>query len=147
MNSIAEQEGLEIAIVPGQGGATLAPTLLAGDADASISGGIHSKFLAGGELKVLLSTLSRGKLMATPDVPSSFEKYGVSLDNNLLILAPKGLPEDILAKLEEAVAVAAASDRHKEVMATIQYPVAYMDSADATAMLLEREARGMENLK
>ncbi len=147
MNAIAEQEGLDIAIVPGQGGATLAPTLLAGDADVSISGGIHAPFLANGELKVLLSTLSNGQLMATPDVPSSFEKYGVSLDNNLVILAPKGLPTDIAEKLAEAVEIAAQSERHKEVMATIQYPVTYMNSADATAMFLEREARSKETLK
>lgn len=146
MNAIAEQEGLDIAIVPGQGGATLAPTLLAGDADVSISGGIHAPFLANGELKVLLSTLSAGQLMATPDVPSSFERYGVSLDNNLVILAPKGIPDEVAEKLAEAVKVAADSEQHKKVMATIQYPITYIDAADSTAMYLEREARAEELL-
>lgn len=139
MQAIAAKEGIEMDIVPGRGGATVAPALIAGDADVSFSGGVHSKFLPNGELQVLLSTLSSGKLMATPDVPNSAERYGVSLANNMTFLAPAGLPADILAKLEAAVEKAAMSDRHADTMAKIQYPVTYQNSADSTARYLEQE--------
>ena len=125
MQAIAKAEGIEMDIVPGQGGATVAPTLIAGDADVSFSGGIHAKFLPSGELQVLLSTLASGQLMATPDVPNSQELYGVSLANNMTVLAPKGLAADVLAKLEAAVEKAAMSDRYVETMDKIQYPVTY----------------------
>ena len=140
MEAIADAEGIEMNIVPGQGGATVAPTLIAGDADVSFSGGIHAKFLPTGELQVLLSTLSSGKLLATPDVPNSQELYGVSLANNMTVLAPAGLPEDILAKLEAAVEKAALSETYADVMSKIQYPVTYMNSADSTASYLADEA-------
>lgn len=135
MNAIAEAEGLEIAIVPGQGGATLAPTLIAGDADVSISGGIHTPFVESGDLVVLLSLLSTGDLMATPDVPSAQELYGISMENNLVISGPAGMSDDVVAALEGAVETATESERFIETMDTIQFPVAYRSSADATQFL------------
>lgn len=140
MQAIAKAEGIDINIVPGQGGATVAPTLISGDADVSFSGGVHSKFLPSGELQVLLSTLSSGSLQASPDVPNSQERYGVSLANNMTVLAPAGLPDDVLAKLEAAVEAAANSAGYAEVMAKIQYPVAYANSADSTAQYLLDQA-------
>lgn len=140
MEAIAAAEGIEMDIVPGQGGATVAPTLIAGDADVSFSGGVHSKFLPSGELQVLLSTLATGQLQATPDVPNSQERYGVSLANNMTVLAPAGLPDDVVAKLEAAVETAANSAGYAEIMERIQYPVTYMNSADSTAQYLADEA-------
>lgn len=140
MQAIAEAEGIEMDIVPGQGGATVAPTLIAGDADLSVSGGVHSKFLPTGELQVLLSLLSTGELMASPDVPNAQERYGVSLTNNMTVTAPAGLPEDVLAKLEAAVMTAANSQTYADTMAKISFPVTYMNAADSTAHYLEAEA-------
>lgn len=140
MQAIAAAEGIEMDIVPGQGGATVAPTLIAGDADLSFSGGVHSRFLPTGELQVLLSTLSSGQLLATPDAPSSQDLYGVSLANNMTVLAPAGLPDDVAAALEAAIEVAAGSDAYAEVMSNIQFPVTYMNSADSTAQYLADEA-------
>lgn len=140
MQAIAKAEGIEMDIVPGQGGATVAPTLIAGDADLSVSGGVHSKFLPTGELQVLLSLLSTGELMASPDVPNAQERYGVSLTNNMTVTAPAGLPEDVLAKLEAAVMKAAQSQVYADTMAKIRFPVTYMNSADSTAHYLEAEA-------
>lgn len=138
MNALAKAEGLDIAIIPGQGGATLAPTLIAGDADVSVSGGVHTPFVKSGELVVLLSLLGDGTLMANSDVPSAQDLYGVSMENNLVLSAPAGLPDDISAKLQDAVQAAANSARHKEVMDTIQYPVVYLNGADATEKLTKQ---------
>lgn len=140
MQAIADAEGINMDIVPGKGGATVAPTLIAGDADISVSGGIHSKFLDSGELQVLLSLLESGELMATPDVASAKERYGVSLANNLTVLAPAGIDPDIAAKLEAAVMKAAQSDDYAAVMEKIKYPVTYMSSADSTEQFLSVES-------
>ncbi|MDO6732804.1 tripartite tricarboxylate transporter substrate binding protein [Marinovum sp. 2_MG-2023] len=145
MNALAKAEGLEIAIIPGQGGATLAPTLIAGDADVSVSGGVHTPFVESGDLVVLLNLLGDGSLMANPEVPSAFELYGVSMENNLVISGPKGLSEDVVNRLEEAVRAASESDRHKEVMDSIQYPIVYRDSDTATEKLT-RQYKGAKSL-
>lgn len=83
--------------------------------------------------------MSSGKLLATPDVPNSQELYGVSLANNMTVLAPAGLPDDILGKLEAAVEAAAMSDTYADVMSKIQYPVTYMNSAESTDRYLADE--------
>ena len=140
MKAIAEAEGIKMDIVPGRGGATVAPTLIAGDADISFSGGIHAKFPPSGKLQVLLSTLESGKLLATSNVSSSKDLYGVALANNMTLLAPTGLPADVLAKLESALQTAANSDRYAKVMGTIQYPVIWMNSSQSIDKYLDMEA-------
>ena len=38
--------------------------------------------------------------MATPDVPSAQELYGISMENNLVISGPAGMSDDVVAALE-----------------------------------------------
>ena len=78
--------------------------------------------------------------MATPDLPNGQKRYGVSLANNMTVLAPAGLPAEVLAKLEAAVEKAAMSETYAETMAKIPFPVTYMNSADSTAQYLADEA-------
>ncbi|MDR5907890.1 tripartite tricarboxylate transporter substrate-binding protein, partial [Franzmannia qiaohouensis] len=52
---IAQQEGLDLRIVPTSGGAGMAPLILSGDVDFAYSGGTHSGYADSGEMPVLLS--------------------------------------------------------------------------------------------
>ena len=122
-----------------RGGADLGPAILAGDVDFGFSGGIHNRFLETGEMKVLLNMNSTGPLETTPDVPSAFELYGASVDAQGALAAPGGTPDEVLEVLAKAAKAAADSDAYAEVMANIQYPITYMDSAAAQAEL-QRQA-------
>lgn len=144
METIAAAEGIEMEIIPGTGGATIAPTLLAGDADVSFSGGIHANFLESGEMKVLLNLNSTGPLLATPDVESGFDRYGVSNDNAMVIVAPGGTPAEIVEKLSAAVEAAAASEDYAKVMDGIKYPVKFMNAGDSAAEYATQAERAME---
>ena len=135
IENIAAQEGLELEYVAADGGAAIAPALLAGDIDIAFSGGIHSRFLETGEMKVLLNLNSTGDLMATPGLPTSHELYGVANDVQSLLAVPADTPDDVVDALSEAFEAAVASDAYAETMAAIQFPVTYVGSAEAQSML------------
>ena len=132
MEKIAAQEGLEIEYVPADGGAALAPAIIAGDVDFGFSGGIHARFLESGEMKVLLN-MNNAPLMATPDVASASELYGISGEVVGGLLVPAGTPDDIVETLEAAFKSAVESDQFADVMAGIQYPVTYQSADEAQA--------------
>ena len=132
MEKIAAQEGIELEYVPAQGGADLGPALLSGDVDLGFSGGIHSRFLESGEMKVLLNMNSTGPLMATPDIPSSMDKgYGVAVDVQSGVVAAGGIPDDVFEALANAAEKAANSDDYKEVMANLAFPITFTKAPDA----------------
>lgn len=131
MEQIAATEGIEMEIVPGTGGATILPALAAGDADISNSGGIHARYLESGEMKVLLNLNSTGPLMANPEAESGFDRYGLALDNAMVIVTSGNVPADVVSKLSAAVEVAAASDGYAEIMDTIKYPINFLNAEDS----------------
>ncbi|MEM7346554.1 MAG: tripartite tricarboxylate transporter substrate binding protein [Chloroflexota bacterium] len=133
MEQIAATEGLEFEYVPAQGGADLGPALLSGDIDFGFSGGIHSRFLESGEMKVLLSMTSTGDLLATPDVPKSSDLYGTANDVQAVIVAPGDISDDVATALENAVKTASESSAYEEVLGNLQFPRTYMDAAAGQA--------------
>lgn len=126
MEAIAAQEGLEIEYVPADGGAALAPALISGDVDFGFSGGIHSRFLETGEMKVLLNMNASGPLMSTPDVPAAIDIYGISAEVQGGIVVPAGTPDDVVATIGEALAAAVEADEYIELMSNIQMPITYV---------------------
>lgn len=126
MEAIAEQEGLEIEYVPADGGAALAPALISGDVDFGFSGGVHSRFLETGEMKVLLNMNASGPLMATPDVPAGIDLYGVSSEVQGGILVPAGTPDDVVSAIGDALASAVEADEYIDLMSNIQMPITYL---------------------
>ncbi len=138
MQQIAEQEGIELEYVAADGGAAIAPALLAGDIDIAFSGGIHSRFLETGEMKVLLNLNSTGDLMATPGLPTSMDMYGVANDVQSLLAVPADTPDDVVDALAAAFKTAVESDAYAEVMANIQFPVTYADGPTTQSTLQEQ---------
>lgn len=138
MESIAEQEGLEVEYVAADGGAAIAPALLAGDIDIAFSGGIHSRFLETGEMKVLLNLNSTGDLMATPGLPTSTELYGIANDVQSVLTVPAETPDDVVTALSDAFKTAVESEAYSETMANIQFPVTYVGSAEAQATIQQQ---------
>ncbi|MEM7801246.1 MAG: tripartite tricarboxylate transporter substrate binding protein [Chloroflexota bacterium] len=131
MEVIAEIEGLEVEYVPADGGAAVAPALLAGDVDIAFSGGIHSRFLETGEMKVLMNLMSTGDLVATPGLPSSIDVYGVANNVQAILLVPADVSDEVVEQIGSAFKTAVDSDAYAETMANIQFPVTYMAYPDS----------------
>lgn len=97
---IAKQEGVEWRAVPTKGGGGMIPMLLGGQIDFAYSGGVHQRY---GDKMTVLASVIPGRLAASPDVPSTSEKYDISIPNLVIVMGPKGIPADRVKILEGAL--------------------------------------------
>lgn len=131
LNYIAAQEGIEWTGIPTKGGGEMVPFLIAGKVDFAWSGGIHGRY---GDDMFVLASMNSERLAASPDAPSIREQYGISMPGHMLITAPAGLPEDIVATLEAAIETATTNAEFVDLATNrLLFPVKYVNSADLTA--------------
>jgi tripartite-type tricarboxylate transporter receptor subunit TctC len=123
INYIAKKEGLSWTAIPTRGGGEMVPFLLGGKVDFAWSGGVHQKY--GDKMLVLASALST-RLAASPEAPSIKELYGVSMPGNALIAGPKGMPDDIVAKLESAIKAALDDPDFERILGKLKFPKAFV---------------------
>ena len=95
----------------------------------------------------ILSYLSKEKIPGYEDVPSLQDLYGFSLPNLGGLFGPKGIPEPIVKKLEDAFAKAAKDPEFVKVMERMYTPVAYMDRAQMNKYISETAPRVAEIMK
>lgn len=135
INYIAGQAGVEWTAIPTKGGGEAMPFLLGGKVDFTYSGGVHGRY--GDKMKVILSLIGN-RLVAEPDIPSIKEIYGIAMAGEAVISAPAGVPEDIVAKLDAAIAEAAQDSEFQTLLTeNLKFPSAYADSATITAKIGE----------
>ena len=127
INYIAKQEGVDWTAIPTRGGGEMVPFLLGGKVDFAYSGGVHGKY--GDKMMVLASCLS-DRLAASPDAPSIKELYGISMPGNAVIVAPKGVPDDIAATLEAAIQRAMADEDFGDILGKLKFPKKFISGKD-----------------
>lgn len=138
VNFIGKKEGVKWTGIPTKGGGEMVPFLLGGKIDFAWSGGIHNRY--GDDMKVLAS-MNAGRLLASPDIPSIQELYGISMPSQAVIVVPKGTPADIVAKLEAAMEAATKdSDFGDLVTNKLKFPVKFVGSKALTAEIAETTA-------
>jgi tripartite-type tricarboxylate transporter receptor subunit TctC len=107
---IAKAEGIDVKVVPVKGGGAAIKEVLGGHIDTAWSAGAHQAFLKGGDLSVLAAGGTQ-PLGLTPDVPTLLDLgYDHAVDGIFLFAAPKGIPEDRLNRLTEALYKAASAE-------------------------------------
>ena len=133
IEDIAEEHGLDIDYLPGQGGADIIQPLLNEEIDLAFSGGIHVRNLQGdGPTLKVIATTNREPLVATPDAPTLIsEGIDEILEITMMVVGPAGLPDDVKATLEEAVMKATETEAFAEVTSNLRFPITYI-SADET---------------
>ena len=136
---IAQQEGLDLRIVPTAGGAGMAPLILSGDVDFAYSGGTHSGYADSGEMPVLLS-LDQERLVAFPDAPSLTEAgYDIDTGEIRVVMVPKNTPDAHVERLAEALEAATQDERFISISEDrVLMPVTYIDEEEITTMLAEQ---------
>ncbi|MEM8812706.1 MAG: tripartite tricarboxylate transporter substrate binding protein [Pseudomonadota bacterium] len=140
---IGSQEGVEWTGIPTKGGGEMVPFLLGGKIDFAWSGGIHNRY--GDEMKVLAS-MNPGRLIASPDTPSIQELYGISMPSQAVIVAPKGTPADVVAKLEAAMEAATKDGDFADLVTNkLKFPVKFVGS-DALAKEIDATAAALKQV-
>lgn len=98
---------IDLTVVPFQGFAQSVPALLSGAIEAIVSSPADvAQHVEAGTLKVL-GTFNQDPIPSMPDVPS-FTTAGMEYtqDNYYYVVAPKGTPDEIVAKLADAIKAA-----------------------------------------
>ncbi|MCC0044740.1 MAG: tripartite tricarboxylate transporter substrate binding protein [Brucellaceae bacterium] len=138
---IGKQESIDWTGIPTAGGGEMVPLLLAGKIDFAWSGGVHSRY--GDQMRVLAS-MNADRLAASPDAPSIKEMYGIAMPGHMLVTGPKGLPDDVVAKLNTAIEAATKNQEYLDLLeGKLLFPSKFVGSAALTADI---EAT-IENLK
>ncbi|MBQ2263620.1 MAG: tripartite tricarboxylate transporter substrate binding protein [Loktanella sp.] len=110
IGAIAEQEGLDLAIVPTGGGGGMAPLVLGREVDFAYSGGTHAQYTPTGEM-VVAAFMSAERSPFYPEVPTLMELgYDFAIEDYRSIIVPQGVPEDVKDRLISAAEFASESE-------------------------------------
>jgi len=113
---IAKKSGTPLVPVPTRGGAEVVTQVLGGHVDIGYSSGAYYPQAKAGAVAVM-AVLGEKRVSGLPDVPTLNELgYDVSSVNLITFIAPKGLPDDVKSKLNEAFAEAAADKTIVDLM-------------------------------
>ncbi len=118
---VSKKDGVTIKSVPTKGGSGAVKNVLGGHTDLGFSGGAFIKLLEKGEVKVLASLRSE-RLWSAKDAPTLKELgYPIAFEAHFLIAAPKGVPEDVKAKLINAVREGMKGPAVREILAKLPF--------------------------
>ena len=125
---VAEEEGLDLAIVPTGGGAGMAPLVLGKEVDFAYSGGTHAQYTPTGEM-VIAAFLSAERSPFYPDTPTLMELgYDYSIEDWRSIIVPQGVPDHVKERL---ISAAEYASEHEDFIATTEdntfFPVVFYD--------------------
>ena len=135
--------------VPSEGAAPALQLLTSGAIQVAVVQFPEAKALMdAGEIRAL-ATLDTKRNPSFPDLPTVAEAsdVNVSMSGWRGLAAPKGLPDDIRAKLVAALEKVVASDQYSEFMAARQFSPAWAGGDDFTTYLADRDASFGEALK
>lgn len=141
---IQRATGVEFTHVPFRGDPPHLNELMAGRLDFSAAVVASASGLIDGNKLRLIAVFSARRHPDYPDVPTAREQ-GIDAQqlSQVGIYAPRGTPEPVMARLEEACRTGVEDETFRRVAATRKVPVNYMSRADFTAMVLsEYEAYG-----
>lgn len=130
--------GKKIVAVSGGGGATRIPKLLGGFLDAaSLNAPSIPQYVKDGSLRPLaVCTPERSPFF--PDIPTLMEKgYNVNKPFNMYVFGPKGLPSNVISKVNSALKKFSDDARVKKDLAAILAVPSYMTPGDQAKYLTD----------
>ncbi|MCK9512748.1 MAG: tripartite tricarboxylate transporter substrate binding protein [Pigmentiphaga sp.] len=132
IEDIAQKEGLKMQYIPYKGDADVLQAVMGGQLDFAVVAGTFKPLAEAGRVRPLVF-LTPERQEQYPDVPTMIEAgYPVTVDASVGIAAPKGLPPDVVAKLEEVIQKAMATPEFVAVLDhTLQMPT-YLDNQGFT---------------
>ena len=133
---VGRKEKIDWKVVPYRGLASAVPALLGGHI-SSIAGlaGTHLEQVKAGNMK-LLAVTGAARLPDFPNVPTLRDLgYDIDVSYDIGLVAPKGLPPQILAKLEDTFTKAAHDPKFQKFLKDNNLPSTIMSSKEYTQYL------------
>lgn len=114
MKRIAAREGVKLALMPSTGGPSIISAVMGGHADIGHLGAILFEYVKGGKLKLLAASTPE-RLTQIPDVPTLREQgWDESVEMFVVIVAPKGLPDAVMARLDKVMEKLAKDEKFRK---------------------------------
>jgi len=138
--TIEKAAGIKLKYVSYDGLAPRMNAILGGHVDLTDSNLTQKGKVEAGELK-FLAVATEDRLPEIPDVPT-LKENGIDIVYEVVrgLLVPKGTPEDVRAKLDEACAKATAEPEYAEALRLQGTRVAYLNAKDYGAFLDKLDA-------
>ncbi|WP_347754931.1 tripartite tricarboxylate transporter substrate binding protein [Agrococcus sp. ProA11] len=135
---LSDATGAQLTPIPYDGGATAVSAAASGEADAAVSG-LGEALAQEGAVRVL-AVFHDERHPKAPETPTVEEALGESVEFGGWggIYAPAGLPEDVHATLEDAIAQAVESESYQEFQDNSGNLVVYRDSEEFTGFVGEQ---------
>lgn len=127
---LAKQEKINLVSVPFDGGSKIVPALLGGHAPAAICGMDPTfKSLVDSKKLRALVVCTKKRIEALPDVPS-MEELGYKMPFVLItgVVGPKGLPEEVVSKINEVVGKIVPGNEFRSRMQNAALEAKYMNT-------------------
>lgn len=135
-----EELGIKVIHVPYEGANPAAVAVAGGHIEGvTVSPGEVKGLTEGGKLKIL-GVMSEERLKSFPDVPT-FKEEGYDLQFGVwrALVAPKGVPNEIVAKLEESVKKAVESEDFKKFMSDNEFGIYFKPAIEAQEYMINEE--------
>ena len=136
VNRLALMAKINLKLVPFDGAAPAITACLGGHTDAVVSSGLY-EYVRSGKLRLLAQTTGE-RNKEFPDIPTIKELgYNVEARAFYGIIAPKGLPEPIRARLEKAFTVAIQDPSAAPSIRNASYTLMYRNGNDFSRYVKE----------
>ncbi len=142
---IGEMEGVKVAPVPQKGGMPCLSAVLGGHVDIGMVGSIAVENTKAGKV-VTLASASDKRFDAMPEVTTLKEQgYNFASNSFTTIFAAKGVPQDIIDTLSNAMIKISKTDTYKAMLNKLSIEAAPMGK-DAMAETIRKEYESMKLL-
>ncbi len=148
--NIERRENVEFTYIPLKGSADTLSSLLGGHITlyGSTSDTSTMSYLKEGKVRILTYMGPKTeKIPGYEDIPSTEELYGVSIPKALGVIGPRGLPDYVLRKLDDAFAKAVKDPDFISVADRMCMPVVYRDRVKMNQHMEELYRQGGEFIK
>lgn len=139
MWQVEQLEHVEFTHVPFKSGAEILHAILGGHINvyASTIDLSTVSYLREGKIRILVYSDPQ-KMQGYENIPTLQELYGFSAPNLMAVFGPRGLPDFVLRKLDDALAKAVKDPDFISVMNRMYTPVVYMNRSQVNTYIKER---------
>ncbi len=141
MEFVAKQEGITWTHVPYPGAMPAFTALLGGHVQVNAGAGESVPYIKDGTIR-LLANIAEKRVKAWPNTPTLKELgYDIFNESVFMFSAPKGTPQQIVDKLDNAFHKAMDDPDFAGVMAKVEFEPSYRNSADTRKYLEDANKR------
>jgi tripartite-type tricarboxylate transporter receptor subunit TctC len=136
VNRLALMAKINLKLVPFDGAAPAITACLGGHTDAVVSSGLY-EYVRSGKLRLLAQTTGE-RNKEFPDIPT-IKELGYNIEARAFygIIAPKGLPESIRARLEKAFSAAVQDPSVAPSVRNASYTLMYRNGKDFSRYVID----------